>query len=47
MRFKGILRGGQSDPLGAWIDSAIESNIIPIMRLARTCTETSMLCGTP
>lgn len=36
MRFKGILRGGQSDPLGAWIDSAIETNPIPIMRFART-----------
>ena len=36
MRFKGILRGRQSAPLDAWIDSAIESNIIPIMRFART-----------
>lgn len=36
MRFKGILRGRQSDPLDAWIDNAIESNIISIMRFART-----------
>lgn len=36
MRFKGILRGAQSDPLDAWIDSAIESEIIPIVRFART-----------
>ena len=36
MRFKGILRGCQSNPLVAWIDSARESNLIPIMRFART-----------
>ncbi|MDD7972364.1 hypothetical protein PUT78_14785 [Roseinatronobacter sp. HJB301] len=36
MRFKGILRGRQSDPLDAWIDNAIESNIISIMRFACT-----------
>lgn len=36
MRFKGILRGRQSDPLDARIDNAIESNIISIMRFART-----------
>lgn len=36
MRFSGILRGGRSDPLDAWIDNAIESNLIPIMRFART-----------
>ena len=36
MRFKGILRSAQSDPLDAWIDSAIESEIIPIVRFART-----------
>lgn len=36
MRFKGILRSGQADPLDAWIDSAIETNLIPIMRFART-----------
>ena len=35
MRFKGILRGGRSDPLEAWIDDALESNLIPIMRFAR------------
>lgn len=28
MRFKGILRGRQSNPLDAWIDNAIETNII-------------------
>jgi hypothetical protein len=36
MRFKGILRGAQSDPLDAWIDSVIESEIISIVRFART-----------
>ena len=36
MRFKGILRGGQSGALGAWVDSAIETNLIPIKRFART-----------
>ena len=36
MRFQGILRGTQSDPLDVWIDSAIESEIIPIVRFART-----------
>jgi transposase len=36
MRFKGILRGAQSGPLDAWIDNAIESEIIPIVRFART-----------
>ena len=35
MRFKGILRGAQFDPLDAWIDSAIESEIIPMVRFAR------------
>lgn len=36
MRFKGILRGGESDPLDAWIDNEIESNFVPIVRFART-----------
>ncbi len=36
MRFQGILRGDQSTPLDAWIDAAIETNIPPIMRFART-----------
>lgn len=35
-RFTGIFRGQQSGPLDAWIDNAIESNIVPIMRFART-----------
>lgn len=35
MRFKGITRGAQFDPLDAWIDSAIESEIIPMVRFAR------------
>ena len=35
MRFNGILRGKRSAPLDAWIDDAIDSEIIPIMRFAR------------
>jgi transposase len=35
MRFNGILRGKRSAPLDAWIDDAIESDLIPIMRFAR------------
>ena len=35
-RFTGILRGGRADPLDAWIDNAIESNLISIMLFART-----------
>ena len=35
MRFTGILRGKRSAPLDAWIDDAIESELIPIMRFAR------------
>lgn len=35
MRSKNILRGRQSGPLHAWIDNAIDSNIIAIMRFAR------------
>lgn len=36
MRFKGILRGRQADPLDRWIDDAIDTNLVPIMRFART-----------
>jgi len=35
MRFNGILRGKSSAPLDAWIDDAIETELIPIMRFAR------------
>jgi transposase len=35
MRFKGILRGGRSESIAAWIDDALESDLIPIMRFAR------------
>jgi len=36
MRFKGILRGRQADPLDRWIDDASDTNLAPIMRFART-----------
>jgi len=36
MRFKGILRGRKADPLSAWIDAAIETDLAPIARFART-----------
>ena len=36
MRFNGILRGSMADPLPAWIDDAIEADLVPIMRFART-----------
>ena len=36
LRFKGILRGRKADPLSAWIDAAIETDLAPIARLART-----------
>ena len=36
MRFNGILRGRQADPLDRWIDDAIDTNLVPIMRFART-----------
>ena len=36
MRFNGIMRGRQADPLPAWIDDAIETNLVPIVRFART-----------
>ena len=35
MRFSGILRSKRSAPLDAWIDDAIDSELIPIMRFAR------------
>ena len=35
MRFNGILRGRQPEPLEAWIDDAIDSNLVSIMRFAR------------
>lgn len=35
MRFNGILRGKKSVSLDAWIDDAIDSKLIPIMRFAR------------
>ncbi|EAQ11631.1 transposase [Rhodobacterales bacterium HTCC2654] len=36
MRFNGILRGRVADPLPAWIDDAIETDLAPIVRFART-----------
>lgn len=36
MRFNGILRGRQADPLPAWTCDAIETDLVPIMRFART-----------
>jgi len=35
MRFNGILRGKKSAPLDVWIDDAIDTELIPIMRFAR------------
>jgi transposase len=35
MRFNGILRSKRSAPLDPWIDDAIDSELIPIMRFAR------------
>ncbi len=35
MRFNGILRGGRSEPLDAWIEDAIDTELIPIKRFAR------------
>lgn len=34
--FNGILRGRRADSLHAWIDDAIETNPLPVMRVART-----------
>jgi len=36
MRFNGILRGREADPLSAWIRDAIETGLAPIVRFART-----------
>jgi len=36
MRFNGILRGREADPLPAWIDDAIETDLAPLVRFART-----------
>jgi transposase len=36
MRFNGILRGREADPLPAWIDDSIETDLAPIVRFART-----------
>jgi transposase len=38
MRFNGSLRGRKADPLPAWIDDAIETELAPILRFARTLT---------
>lgn len=35
MRFSGILHSKRSAPLDAWIDDAIDTELIPIMRFAR------------
>ena len=36
MRFRGILRGGTPEPLDVWIDDAIETELVPIVRFAST-----------
>ncbi len=36
MRFNGILRGREADPLPAWTCDAIETDLTPIVRFART-----------
>jgi len=36
MRFNGILRGREADPLPAWIDDVVETDLAPIVRFART-----------
>ncbi|NJO32902.1 MAG: transposase [Rhodospirillales bacterium] len=36
MRFNGILRGRKADLLPGWIDDAIETDLTPIVRFART-----------
>jgi transposase len=36
MRFKGILHGCKADPLPAWIDDAIETDLALIVRFACT-----------
>ncbi len=35
MRFNGILRGRNSEASNAWIDDAIDSELVPLMRFAR------------
>lgn len=35
MRFNGILRGGRPEPLDIWIDDAVNSGLVPIVRFAR------------
>jgi hypothetical protein len=47
MRFNGILRGGRSDPLDAWIDNALESTSPPSCALPERFTEASKLFTTP
>ena len=36
VRFRGILSGRKADPLTAWIDDAIETDLAPIVRFAGT-----------
>ncbi len=36
LRFNGTLRNGAADPLPEWIDGAIETELMPIARFART-----------
>lgn len=36
MRFNGILRGRRANPFDAWTDDAIDTNLAPIVRFART-----------
>jgi transposase len=35
MRFRGILRGRELDKLDIWIDDAVNSRLVPIVRFAR------------
>ena len=39
MRFNGILRGREADPLPEWIDNAIETDLALIVRFARTLNQ--------
>ena len=39
MRFDGILRGRADDPLPEWIDDAIETDLVPIVRFANTLNQ--------
>lgn len=36
LRFNGIMHGRKADLLPAWIDDAIETDLVPIVRFART-----------